>query len=85
VLVRTRDGAPLLGDVAPRFACSCSRDKVGAMLQMLGPAEVESILAERETIEVRCEFCNLAYGFDAVDAARLFVAGDTHGAPPRAQ
>lgn len=68
-----------------RFACSCSRDKVGAMLQMLGTAEVESILAERETIEVRCEFCNLAYAFDAVDAARLFVAGDAHGAPPRPQ
>ncbi len=64
------------------FACSCSREKVASMLQMLGRDEVESILTERETIEVRCEFCNLAYEFDVVDAARLFVPGTTH-APPR--
>ena len=51
------------------------------MLQMLGREEIESILAERESVEVHCEFCNLAYRFDAVDAARLFVPGAHHTAP----
>lgn len=64
-----------------QFACRCSRDKVAAMLQMLGREEIESILAERESVEVHCEFCNLAYRFDAVDAARLFVPGAHHTAP----
>ena len=40
---------------------------------MLGEAEVESILTERETVEVRCDFCNQAYTFDAVDCAQLFL------------
>jgi molecular chaperone Hsp33 len=59
----------------PRFACSCSRDKVEAMLRMLGREEVESIVSERGSVSVRCEFCNAPYEFDAVDSARLFLSG----------
>lgn len=57
-----------------RFACRCSREKVGDMLRMLGSAEVDAILAERGDIEVRCEYCNQAYRFDAVDGIALFHA-----------
>ena len=55
------------------FHCSCSRDNVAKMLQMLGREEVDSILAERENIEVHCEFCNQRYEFDKVDAEMMFV------------
>ncbi|NBY17078.1 MAG: Hsp33 family molecular chaperone HslO, partial [Betaproteobacteria bacterium] len=55
------------------FACRCSRERVGGMLKMLGETEVESILTERENVEVRCDFCNQAYTFDAVDCAQLFL------------
>ncbi len=63
-----------------RFGCSCSRAKVAGMLRMLGAAEVEEILAERGEVEVRCDFCNQPYEFDAVDCAALFqpnLSGDT--------
>jgi molecular chaperone Hsp33 len=43
------------------------------MLKMLGKEEVDSILAERDTIEVHCEFCNERYEFDKVDAEIMFV------------
>jgi len=65
---------PLVGDTAPRFACSCSRERVGRMILGLGVEEAQSILAEREHIEVGCEFCGQQYHFDAVDAAQLFTA-----------
>ena len=55
------------------FYCSCSRDNVSKMLQMLGHEEVNSILAERDNIEVYCEFCNQRYEFDKVDAEIMFV------------
>jgi molecular chaperone Hsp33 len=58
-----------------RFACRCSRDKVKSMLQMLGQAEVESVIAERGEVEVHCEFCNERYSFDKVDVEALFRAG----------
>jgi molecular chaperone Hsp33 len=56
-----------------RFACSCSREKVAGVLRMLGRAEVESILAERNDITVNCEYCDKTYLFDAVDAAAAFT------------
>ena len=57
------------------FRCRCSRERVAGMLQGLGETETRSILAERGEVEVRCDFCNRAYVFDAVDVARLFNAG----------
>lgn len=55
------------------FHCSCSRESVANMFKMLGREEVDSILQERETLEVFCEFCNQRYEFDKVDAELMFV------------
>jgi molecular chaperone Hsp33 len=57
------------------FRCRCSRERVAGMLQGLGEAETRSVLEERGEVEVRCDFCNRAYVFDAVDVAQLFNAG----------
>ena len=65
---------PLVGETGPRFACSCSRERVGRMIRSLGTAEVESILAEQGQVEVGCDFCGAQYRFDPVDAAGLFTA-----------
>jgi molecular chaperone Hsp33 len=59
------------------FRCRCSRERVSRMLQGLGHRESRSILAERGEVEVRCDFCNRAYVFDAVDVEQLFNAGVT--------
>lgn len=59
------------------FRCTCSRENVGRMLQMLGKEEVGSILAERGEIEVHCEFCNERYVFDSVDAEAVFIEAAT--------
>jgi molecular chaperone Hsp33 len=62
----------------PRFACRCSRERVGRMLLGLGLEESASLIAERGQVEVGCEFCGLQYHFDAVDVGELFT-------PPRDQ
>jgi molecular chaperone Hsp33 len=68
---------PLLGDAAPRFSCTCSRERVGNMILGLGAQEAQSIIAERGDIEVGCEFCGAQYHFDPIDVAQIFrVAGD---------
>jgi molecular chaperone Hsp33 len=56
------------------FRCRCSRERVSGMLRGLGEAETRSVLLERGEVEVRCDFCNRAYVFDAVDVAQLFNA-----------
>ncbi len=55
------------------FRCSCSRDRVVNMLRMLGREEVQSILEERGSVEVGCDFCNRKYTFDPVDAEQIFA------------
>ncbi len=69
--------APQQGTAGPRFACTCSRERVAGMIRGLGVAEAESLLAERANIEVGCEFCGQQYVFDAVDAAQIFAEPGT--------
>jgi len=64
--VRVFEGAPAF------FRCRCSRERVAGVLESLGREEIRSIVAERGSVEVRCEFCNRAYRFDAVDSEQLF-------------
>jgi len=64
---------PLSGEQGPRFACTCSRERVSGMLKSLGSEEVESILAEQGQVEVGCDFCGAQYRFDPVDAAQVFL------------
>jgi molecular chaperone Hsp33 len=59
----------------PRFACTCSRERVGAMLRGLGREEIDGIVVERGDVEIGCDFCGLQYRFDAVDVGELFTPG----------
>jgi molecular chaperone Hsp33 len=59
--------------LAPRFACTCSRERVRGMLRTLGRDESESLIAERGQVEVGCDFCGRHYRFDAVDVAGMFT------------
>jgi molecular chaperone Hsp33 len=59
--------------VSTRFQCSCSREKVGNMLRMLGRGEVDGVLEERGLVEIHCEYCSQRYEFDTVDVAQLFA------------
>lgn len=56
------------------FKCTCSRARVAGMLRALGRDEVEGIVREQGAVSVNCEFCNLAYAFDVIDAVQLFTA-----------
>lgn len=64
---------PQMGADGPRFACTCSRERVSNMLRSLGREEIESIIAEQGQVEVGCDFCGAQYRFDPVDAATVFL------------
>lgn len=61
--------------LTPRFACTCSRERIGKMLISLGQDEVDSIVAEQGSVTVTCEFCGRQHSLDAVDVAHLFAHG----------
>ena len=63
----------LKGDNAPRFECSCSRQRVGGMLKGLGRDEIDGIVLEQGRVEIGCDFCGTQYHFDPVDVGELFT------------
>ena len=64
---------PLAGADGPRFACSCSRERVAGMLKSLGREEIDGIVVEQGRVEIACEFCGTKYHFDVVDVGELFT------------
>ena len=62
------------------FACTCSRERVEAMLHSLGRNENVETLREQGSVEVHCEFCNRRYVFDADDIGMLFGPDDEEAA-----
>ena len=69
---------PLVNEHGPRFACNCSRERVGGMLKALGRDEVDGIVVEQGGVEIGCDFCGRKYHFDPIDVGGLFT-------PPRDQ
>jgi molecular chaperone Hsp33 len=81
------DGVRLLGDRPLRFACSCSQERVNAMLVSLGEEEALAAATGNAGIaEIRCEFCGEAYRYDTTEIAALFApAAALVEAPERLQ
>ena len=69
----------LLGDfdiaitdtVAPSFYCNCDKKRVEKALISIGNDELNKMIEDNETIEVKCHFCNLAYHFSNADLINI--------------
>lgn len=71
----------LLGGRSLSFGCSCSRERVSAMLRSLGAEEAMAAAVEG-VAEIRCEFCGQQYHFDADQIAELFSRQGLEMEPP---
>ena len=76
-----------LADKPLRFACSCSRERVEAMLVSLGRQEADAAVeAGHGQASIHCEFCGRGYAFDSAEIAALFLqAASELPAPPSTQ
>ena len=73
-----------MGQKPLRFACSCSRERVAAMLVSLGMEEATAaVAAGGGEAQVRCEFCGQDYRFGEDQIASLFrkAAAELPAAP----
>jgi molecular chaperone Hsp33 len=68
------DAPQRLGDRPLRFGCSCSRERVAAMLESLGREEAEAAVIDGAA-RILCEFCGQRYEFLPEDIAALFQGG----------
>lgn len=61
-----------------KFACSCSRERSESALLSLGKDEVESLLIEKGSINIDCQFCNQHYHFSAEEVRKLLGGNVLH-------
>jgi molecular chaperone Hsp33 len=54
--------------------CRCTPQRLAGVMQMLGEAELNSLLTEQGHVELKCEFCNKAFRYDDVQV-RAILAG----------
>lgn len=54
------------------FACRCSKARSAQALTSLGYEDAMALVAERDIIEMGCEFCGAQYRFDQRDLQQIF-------------
>ena len=47
-----------------QFYCDCSKEKVARALSTINKKDLDDIINDGESIEVKCQFCNKAYNFE---------------------
>ena len=57
-------GVEVTDTLPTAFVCDCSKEKVSRALATISKKDMDSIINDGESIEVKCQFCNKAYPFD---------------------
>jgi molecular chaperone Hsp33 len=47
-----------------QFYCDCSKEKVSRALSTINKKDLDDIINDGESIEIKCQFCNKAYTFE---------------------
>lgn len=56
-------GVDTMEKIVPQYYCNCSKQRVEKALISLGREELNAMIADGETIETHCDFCNRYYYF----------------------
>ncbi|WP_394005269.1 Hsp33 family molecular chaperone HslO [Luteimonas sp. WGS1318] len=81
----SEDEPQLLGERLLEFGCSCSRERVEAMIASLGPDEARASVVDGE-VHVVCEFCGQDYRFSPDEVETMLrTAADAVASPERMQ
>jgi molecular chaperone Hsp33 len=55
------------------WRCTCSRERVDAMLRSLGAAELQDMIATDHGAEITCRFCNEVYRLDEAELGTILA------------
>ena len=57
-------GLEITDTLETQFYCDCSKEKVARALSTISKKDLDDIINDGESIEVKCQFCNKAYEFN---------------------
>jgi molecular chaperone Hsp33 len=61
-----------------RFACTCSKERIGNAIQQVGREELMDVIAEQGKVSVDCQFCLQHYSFNKEQINDLFPEKKLH-------
>ncbi len=61
----------IMDSIVPEYYCGCDRKRVEKALISLGREELNAMIADGETIETHCDFCNKYYYFTVGELEEL--------------
>jgi len=64
-------GLEITDTMPAAFRCDCSKERVSRAIATLSRKDLDSIINDGESIEVKCQFCNHAYEFTIDDLKQL--------------
>ena len=56
-------GLEITDTIETGFKCDCSKEKISRALMTISKKDMDDIINDGESIEVKCQFCNTAYTF----------------------
>ena len=64
-------GLEITDKIPTAFVCDCSKERVSRALSTLSKKDLDDIINDGESIEVKCQFCNKAYEFSVEELKEL--------------
>lgn len=64
-------GIEITDTVEAAFKCDCSKEKISRALATISKKDMDDIINDGESIEVKCQFCNTAYKFEVDELKEL--------------
>ena len=64
-------GLEFTDTIPAAFVCDCSKEKVSRALATISKKDMNDIINDGESIEVKCQFCNTAYTFNIDELKEL--------------
>ena len=64
-------GLEITDTVPTKFYCNCSKERVEQAIVSIGRKEIQKMIEDGETIEVKCHFCNSAYQYTIEDLKKI--------------
>lgn len=61
-----------------RFACTCSKERIGNAISQMGLKELMDVIAEQGKVSVDCQFCLQHYSFNKEQIGDLFPEKKLH-------
>ena len=64
-------GLEITDTLPVQFKCDCSKERISKALATISKKDMDDIINDGESIEVKCQFCNTAYKFEVEELKEI--------------